>query len=154
MKIDTTSLYNVKTTNTVVARNDSGTTNIVVEAGYYDQQSLEESFGSFVTFTEDGYAHPSGAAYDLVFQQAPDLRRILGFDWIQAIGVKGRVPVVISNGLNCIRSYSNLVKQIISFETLELVDCMMFETMGLNNVCSFSHLHVCSSHLSFAFGSV
>ena len=71
MKIDTTSLYNVKTTNTAVARHDSGTTNIVVEAGYYDQQSLEELFGSYVTFTEDGYEHPSGAAYDLVFQQAP-----------------------------------------------------------------------------------
>ena len=115
VKIDTTSLYNVKATNTVVARNDSGTTNIVVEAGYYDQESLEELFGSFVTFTEDGYAHPSGGAYDSVFWETPDLRRILRFDEIQAIGVKGRVPVDISNGLNCIRIYSNLVKQIISF---------------------------------------
>ena len=39
-----------------------------------------------MTFTEDGYAHPSGGAYDLVFWEAPDLRPILGFDWIQAIG--------------------------------------------------------------------
>ena len=69
------SLYNVKTTNTVVARNDSGPKNIVVEAGYYDQESLEEMFGSYLTFTEDGYVHPSGPAYDLVFQQAPDLSR-------------------------------------------------------------------------------
>ena len=53
MKIDTTSLFNVKATNTVVSRNDSGTTNIVVGAGYYDQESLEEDFSSFVTFTED-----------------------------------------------------------------------------------------------------
>ena len=86
VKIDTTSLYNVKTTNTVVARNDSGPKNIVVEAGYYDQESLEEMFGSYLTFTEDGYAHPSGPAYDLVFQQAPDLSRILGFDGIQMNG--------------------------------------------------------------------
>ena len=85
VKIDTTSLYNVKTTNTVVARNDSGPKNIVVEAGYYDQESLEEMFGSYLTFTEDGYPHPSGPAYDLVFQQAPDLSRILGFDEIQAV---------------------------------------------------------------------
>ncbi len=48
---------------------------IVVEVGYYDQESLEEMFGSYLTFTEDGYAHPSGPAYDLVFQQAPDLSR-------------------------------------------------------------------------------
>ena len=38
-----------------------------------------------------------------MFWEAPDLRRILGFDEIQAIGVKGRVPVDISNGLNCIK---------------------------------------------------
>ena len=43
-------------------------------------------FGSYLTFTEYGYPHPSGPAYDLVFQQAPDLRRILGFDEIQASG--------------------------------------------------------------------
>ena len=97
VKIDTTSLYNVKTTNTVVARNDSGPKNIVVEAGYYDQESLEEMFGSYLTFTEDGYVHPSGPAYDLVFQQAPDLSRILGFDEIQASDVKGREPMDVSN---------------------------------------------------------
>ena len=144
------SLYNVKTTNTVVARNDSGPKNIVVEAGYYDQESLEEMFGSYLTFTEDGYPHPSGPAYDLVFQQVPDLRRILGFDEIQASGVKGREPVDVSHGLNCIRIYSNLVKQMISFETSPLVDCMIYSTMGLNNVCSFSHLNmpgVCMSDL-------
>ena len=71
MKIDTTSLFSVKATYAEVAQHGSGTVNIVVEAGYYDQQSLEESFGSYVTLTEDRYAHPSGAAYDLVFQQAP-----------------------------------------------------------------------------------
>ena len=42
-------------------------------------------FGSYLTFTEYGYPHPSGPAYDLVFQQAPDLSRILGFDEIQAV---------------------------------------------------------------------
>ena len=148
VKIDTTSLYNIKATNTVVARHESGTDNIVVEAGYYDQESLEEVLGSFVRFTEDGYAHPEGGGYDLVFWEAPDLRRILGFDWIQANGVKGRVPVDISNGLNCIRIYSNLVKQIISFETSPLVDCMIYSTMGLNNVCSFSHLNMCAVRMS------
>ena len=104
------SLYNVKTTNTVVARNDSGPKNIVVEAGYYDQESLEEMFGSYLTFTEDGYPS-SGPAYDLVFQQVPVLSRILRFDEIQASGLKGREPVDVSNGLNYIRIYSNLVKQ-------------------------------------------
>ena len=56
--------------------------------------------------------------------------------------VKGREPVDVSNGLNCIRIYSNLVKQMISFETSPLVDCMIYSTMGLNNVCSFSHLNM------------
>ena len=69
-----------------------------------------------------------------MFQQAPDLRRILGFE-IQADGVKGRELVDVSHGLNCIRIYSNLVKQMISFETSPLVDCMIYSTMGLNNVC-------------------
>ena len=78
----------------------------------------------------DGYAHPSDPAYDLVFQQAPDLCRILGFDEIQASCVKGRQPVDESNGLNCIRIYSNLVKQMISFETSPLVDCIIYSTMG------------------------
>ena len=45
----------------------------------YDQESLEEMFGSYLTFTKDGYAHPSGTAHDLMFQQVSDLRRILGF---------------------------------------------------------------------------
>ena len=58
-------------------------------------------------------------------------------------------PVDISNGLNCIRIYSNLVKQIISFETSPLVDCVMFETMGLNNVCSFSHLNMCALSITY-----
>ena len=66
----------------------------------------------------------------------------MGFDEIQASGVKGREPVDVSNGLNCIRIYSNLVKQMISFETSPLVDCMIYSTMGLNNVCSFSHLNM------------
>ena len=64
--------------------------------------------------------------------------------------VKGREPVDVSNGLNCIRIYSNLVKQMISFETSPLVDCMIYSTIGLNNVCSFSHLNmpgVCMSDL-------
>ena len=56
--------------------------------------------------------------------------------------MKGREPVDVSNGLNYIRIYSNLVKQMISFETSPLVDCMMYSTMGLNNVCSFSHLNM------------
>ena len=90
-----------------------------------------------------------------MFQQAPDLSRILGFDEIQASGVKGREPVDVSNGLNCIRIYSNLVKQMISFVTSPLVDCMIYSTMGLNNVCLFSHLNmpgVCMSDLhSFQF---
>ena len=77
-----------------------------------------------------------------MFQQAPDLSRILGFDEIQASGVKCKEPVDLSNGLNCIRIYSNLVKQMISFETSPLVDCMIYSTMGLNNVCSFSHLNM------------
>ena len=135
------SLYNVKTTNTVVARNDSGPKNIVVEAGYYDQESLEEMFGSYLTFTEDGYPS-SGPAYDLVFQQVPVLSRILRFDEIQASGLKERELMDVSNGLNCIRIYSNLVKQMISFETSPLVDCMIYSTMGLNNVCLFSHLNM------------
>ena len=105
-------------------------------------------FGSYLTFTEDGYAHPSGPAYDLVFQQTPDLSRILGFDEIQANGVKGREPVDVSNGLNCIRIYSNLVKQMISFETSPLVDCMIYSTMGLNNVCSFSNLNISTVRMS------
>ena len=29
-----------------------------------------------MTFTEDGYAHPSGGGYDLVFWEAPDLRSV------------------------------------------------------------------------------
>ena len=66
----------------------------------------------------------------------------MGFDEIQASDVKGREPVDVSNGLNCIRIYSNLVKQMISFETSPLVDCMIYSTMGLNNVCSFSHLNM------------
>lgn len=36
-----------------------------------------------------GYSHLLGVAYDLVFQQASDLCRILGFNEIQSIGVKG-----------------------------------------------------------------
>ena len=43
----------MKTMNTVVARNDSGPKNIIVEAGYYDQEPLEEMFDSYLTFTED-----------------------------------------------------------------------------------------------------
>ena len=64
--------------------------------------------------------------------------------------LKGREQVDLSNGLNCIRIYSNLVKQMISFETSPLVDCMIYSTIGLNNVCSFSHLNmpgVCMSDL-------
>ena len=61
----------------------------------------------------------------------------------------------VSHGLNCIRIYSNLVKQMISFETSPLVDCIIYSTMGLNNVCLFSHLNmpgVCMSDLhSFQF---
>ena len=106
-------------------------------------------FGSYLTFTEYGYPHPSGPAYDLVFQQAPDLSRILGFDEIQVRGVKGKEPMDVSHGLNCIRIYSNLVKQMISFETSPLVDCMIYSTMGLNNVCSFVIQYVlCSIQLA------
>ena len=54
----------------------------------------------------------------------------------------------LSNGLNCIRIYSNLVKQMISFETNPLVDCMIYSTMGLNSVCSFSHLNMPGVHMS------
>ena len=67
---------------------------------------------------------------------------------IISTGVKGKESVDVSNGLNCIRIYSNLVKQMISFETSPLVDCMIYSTMGLNNVCSFSDLKMCVVRMS------
>ena len=36
----------------------------------------------------------------------------------------------------------------ISFETSPLVDCMIYSTMGLNNVCSFSDLKMCVVRMS------
>lgn len=51
-------------------------------------------------------------------------------------------PVDVWNGLNCIRLYRNLVQQMIWFETSPFMDCMIYCTMELNNVCRLSDLNI------------
>ena len=48
--------------------------------------------------------------YNLVFQQAPYLCPILILDEIQSNDVNQIEPVDLSNGLNCIRIYRNLIR--------------------------------------------
>ena len=143
VKIDTTALYNITATNTFVARKEGGkTTTVTIHAGYYNKDSLKTAMQNYVNFTDDGYAYPIGDAYDVDMSGASDLQRILGWNRIQEYGVRGYRPVDISNGLNCVKLYSNIVKQMIPNHTTTLCDCFIFSAMGLQNITSLSHLNI------------
>ena len=75
---------------------------------------LEMIRGRDVWFIYDIYRRQictsSGIGYNLVFQQAPYLRPILILDEIQSNDVNQIEPVDLSNGLNCIRIYRNLIR--------------------------------------------
>lgn len=143
VKIDTTALYNITATNTFVARkNDGKTTTVSLNAGYYDKDSLQTAMQGYVRYTDNGYAYPAGDAYDLDLSGASDLQRIFGWNRIQQYGVSGYHPVDISNGLNCVKVYCNLVKQMIPNYTTTLCDCFIFSATGLQNITSLSHLNI------------
>ena len=83
---------------------------------------MEEIFGSYLTFKEDGYSRPSGPACDLVFQQVTDLCRILGFNEIQSICVKGSEPVDLCNRLKNVNRLSDLNILAVHMSDLPLSD--------------------------------
>lgn len=142
VKIDTTALYNIPKTNSFVARSESGNKTVTLNAGYYDKDTIKTAMKNYIAYTADGYAYPAGAAYDLDLTGAPDLQRIFGWDRIQQNAIRGARPVDISNGLNCVKLYSNLVKQLIPNHTTTLCDCFIYSAQGLQNITSLSHLNI------------
>ena len=142
VKIDTTALYNIPKTNSFVARSESGDKTVTLNAGYYDKDTIKTAMKNYIAYTDDGYAYPIGDAYDVDMSGASDLQRILGWNRIQEYGVRGYRPVDISNGLNCVKLYSNIVKQMIPNHTTTLCDCFIFSAMGLQNITSLSHLNI------------
>lgn len=143
VKIDTTALYNITKTNTIVCRkNDGKSSTLTIHAGYYSKDSLLTAMQGYVKYTDNGYAIASGDAYDLDCTNAADVQRIFAWNRIQQYGVAGYRPIDISNGLNCIKVYCNLVQQLIPNYTSTLCDCFIFSETGLQNITSLSHLNI------------
>ena len=143
VKIDTTALYNISATNTIIARKNGGTnTTFSINAGYYDKDSIVTAMKNYVAFSADGYARPVGDAYDLDLTSAPDIQRIFGWNRIQAYNTTGSHPVDLSNGLNCIKIYSNIIQQLLPNHTTTLCDCFIYSAQGLQNITSLSHLNI------------
>lgn len=136
-KIDSTALYNIKQTNSVVLNGNQ----ITIEEGYYTKDEIMEVLEYSIDFTETNLCYVTDGNV-LNLASAPDLMAILKLPATPQAGVSAGESADFSNGLNCIRIYSNLIEQPIPYITTSLCDNFIYCALGLNNINSFTGLNL------------
>lgn len=143
-KIDTTSLWNIRSDNTFRMINKSNQTmTYVIPGGYYSIDSLYQTLAHSIEvdpITLKAYVSDQVKSIDLTL--APDIARIYHFEQKSyTSGSKSNEPYDISNGQNVIRIYSSIMNQTFGIKS-SLIDNLIHVSTGLNNIITLDNLSI------------
>ena len=133
VSIDTTSLYNIRETNTI---ND-----LVIEPGYYSTAKLAELLQNYFLITDNAVV----ALGDVNMQFAPCLKKILfhtndpNFIIVPTGYTINLAPDELV-GMSIIKIHSNIIKQ--TLVNTSLIDIPIYVTIGLDNTVMRNNVHI------------
>ena len=131
VSIDTTSLYNIRETNTIG--------DVVLKAGYYPLSKLKTLLAAYFTISDTNVT----ALQNVDLSKARCVTRIL-FHSNDLVSVEkdyvSNIAPDITGGLSMIKIYSNIVKDY-KIST-SLIDVPIYVSMGLDNVISRNNLNI------------
>lgn len=137
VSVDTTGLYNITSDNTLVANIGSSHSEYIVEAGYYNLDTLQEMI-PIIQIDEHNY---NNFSCQVNFENAKDLKVILGYK-NNIVSGRADFPIDITRGRNVIKVFSSLMKQSVNNEASTLVDAFIFQQIGLYNTVTFDNLNI------------
>ena len=130
--VDTTSLWNIRTINTIQS---SGFGNLNINPGYYKIETLQTILIDYFTITDNS----TTAKVSMNLSKAPCIKKIffIESDSIEA-GTVINKRYDISGGLSVIRVFSDIVKS--DHNHNSLVDIPIYVSQGLDNTLTLSNL--------------
>ena len=143
-KIDTTSLWNIRSENTFRMLNKSNQTmTYIISPGYYSIDNLYQTLTHCIDIdpnTLRAYVTDECQSIDLTY--APDIARIYKFEQKKYVsGDKSNEAYDISNGQNVIRIYSSIMNQTFGIKS-SLIDNLIHVSIGLNNIITLDNLSI------------
>ena len=143
-KIDTTSLWNVRTTNMVKVVDNRGIEMIYnVNGGYYTISELCNAVAGSITINASNLAYVvDSVAQSIDLTNAPDIASIFRLDQqVLTPGAIANEPYDITNGMSVIRVYSSINAQTFGLKS-PLIDNLIHVSMGLNNMTTWDNLSI------------
>lgn len=137
VSVDTTGLYNITSDNKLVANIGSSHSEYILEAGYYNLDTLQEMI-PIIEIDEHNY---NNFSCQVNFENAKDLKVILGYK-NNIVSGRSDYPIDITRGRNVIKVFSSLMKQSVNNDASTLIDAFIYQTIGLYNTVSFDNLSI------------
>ena len=134
-KIDTTSLWNIRSTNVVKVMNNQGYEMIYnVGGGHYTIDELCNAIAGSIAINEDNQAYVvSENAQSVDLSGASDIANILKLEGVLTPPAVATEPYDITNGMSVIRVYSSINAQTFGLKS-PLIENLIHVSMGLNNM--------------------
>ena len=143
-KIDTTSLWNVRTTNVVKVVDKRGYEMIYnVNGGYYTINELCNAVAGSIAINDKNLAYVvDSVANSVDLTDASDIASIFRLDQKLHTGSStASEPFDITNGQSVIRVYSSINAQTFGLNS-PLIDNLIHVSMGLNNMITWDNLSI------------
>ena len=133
VSLDTTSIYNIRETNTIG--------NIVIEPGYYKEDKIRDLLKDYFLITDSSVT----VLQDVNLVHARCLRKILfhtNDETFQVVptGYSINLGIDILAGMSMVKIYSNIIKQ--HMVNTSLIDIPIYCSIGLDNTIMRSGLHI------------
>ena len=134
-KIDTTSLWNIRSTNVVkVVNNQEYEMIYKVGGGYYTIDELCNAIAGLIAINDNNQAYVvSENAQSVDLSGASHIANILKLEGLLVPPMVASAPYDITNGMSVIRVYSSINAQTFGLKS-SLIDNLVHVSMGLNNM--------------------
>ena len=143
-KIDTTSLWNIRSTNMVKIVDKQGHEMIYnVNGGYYTISELCNAVAGSIAINDKNLAYVvDSVANSVDLTDASDIANIFRLDQkLHGMGTIASEPFDITNGQSVIRVYSSINAQTFGLNS-PLIDNLIHVSMGLNNMITWDNLSI------------
>ena len=141
-KIDTTSLWNIRSMNVVKVVNNQGYEMIYnVAAGYYTIDELCNAIADSIAINGNNQAYVVDTVESVDLSGASDIANILRLEGVLSPPAVATDPYDITNGMSVIRVYSSINAQTFGLKS-PLIDNLIHVSMGLNNMISWDNLSI------------
>ena len=142
-KIDTTSLWNIRSTNVVKIVDKQGHEMIYnVNGGYYTISELCNAVAGSIAINDKNLAYVVDSVADSVdLTDASDIASIFRLGDVLRPGTIASEPFDITNGQSVIRVYSSINAQTFGLNS-PLIDNLIHVSMGLNNMITWDNLSI------------